>query len=121
MSRCRNGCGRTLRGTFTLNIDMVAVAKANEIPVGQFKPVMVEGNRLLICHTEQGWYAVDDTCTHDDGPLADGFLDGNAIECPRHGARFDVTTGKVLCLPAAVAIRSYLVQVDGDDVKVSVE
>lgn len=100
--------------------EFVAVAKVTEVPVGQLKPVMVSGTRLLICHTETGFYAVDDTCTHDDGPLADGFLDGNAIECPRHGARFDVTTGKVLCLPAAVGVRSYPVQVEGTDVKVSV-
>ncbi len=99
----------------------VVVAKTSEIPAGQFKPVEVGGKRLLICHTEGGWYAIDDTCTHDDGPLADGFLDGTAIECPRHGARFDVTTGKVICLPAAVGIRSYPVKVEGDDVTVKVD
>lgn len=97
-----------------------SVANVNEIPVGQFKPVTVNGKRLLICHTEQGFYAVDDTCTHDDGPLTDGWLDGNAIECPRHGARFDVTTGQVLCLPAAVPIRSYPVQIVGDQINVDV-
>ena len=99
----------------------VMVAKTSEIPVGQVKPVAVQGKRLLICHTAEGFFAVDDTCTHDDGPLAQGWLDGNAIECPRHGARFDVTTGKVLCLPAAVPIRSYPVQVEGEAVKVSLE
>ena len=97
------------------------VARASEIPIGQFKPVQVQGRRLLVCHTAKGFYAVDDTCTHDDGPLADGWLDDTAIECPRHGARFDVRTGKVLCLPAAVPIRSYPVQVDGDEIKVNVE
>ena len=97
----------------------VSVAKAREIPVGAFKPVLAKGKRLLICHTDEGFFAVDDTCTHDDGPLADGWLEGHAIECPRHGARFDVRTGKVLCLPAAVGIRSYPVTVEGDDVKVS--
>ena len=99
---------------------LVAVAKASEIPVGQFKPVEALGKRLLVCHIESGFYAVDDTCTHDDGPLADGWLEGDAIECPRHGARFDVRTGKVLCLPAAVPITAYPVTVDGDDIKVSV-
>ena len=98
----------------------VAVAKASEIPVGQFKPVKAQGKALLICHPLPGFFAVDDTCTHDDGPLAEGWLDGTALECPRHGARFDVRTGKVLCLPAAVDIRSYPVQVDGDDIKVHV-
>ncbi|HEX9780740.1 MAG TPA: non-heme iron oxygenase ferredoxin subunit [bacterium] len=98
----------------------VTVAKKDDIPVGEFKPVEVQGKRLLLCRTEQGFYAVDDTCTHDGGPLADGFLDGSAIECPRHGARFDVTTGKVLCLPAAVGIRTYPVRADGDDIAITV-
>src|SRR3989338_1069314 len=100
--------------------EFVAVAKVSEIPAGQLKPVEVAGKRLLICHTAGGFYAVDDTCTHDDGPLADGWLEGEAIECPRHGARFDVTTGKVLCLPAAVPIRTYPVQVDWENIKVRV-
>ena len=99
---------------------LVTVAKVSEIPAGQFKPVTAAGKHLLVCHTPDGFYVVDDTCTHDDGPLADGWLEGNAIECPRHGARFDVATGKVLCLPAAVSIRSYPVTVDGDDVKAKV-
>jgi 3-phenylpropionate/trans-cinnamate dioxygenase ferredoxin subunit len=99
--------------------EFVPVARASEILVGQFKPVAAQGKRLLICHAESGFYAVDDTCTHDDGPLADGWLDGTAIECPRHGARFDVTTGKVLCLPAAVPINAYRVRVAGDEVQVN--
>ena len=98
----------------------ITTAKVSEIPVGQFKQVEIVGKPLLICHTETGFYAIDDTCTHDDGPLADGWLEGDAIECPRHGARFDVTTGKVLCLPAAVPIHSYPVQVEGDEIKVKV-
>ena len=98
----------------------VVAAKASEIPIGEFKAVEVAGKRLVICHAESGFYAVDDTCTHDDGPLGDGWLEGTAIECPRHGARFDVTTGKVLCLPAAVPINSYRVKVEGDAVKVNV-
>lgn len=100
---------------------MVTVARVNEIAVGQFKPVEAAGKRLLVCHVAPGRYcAVDDTCTHDDGPLADGWLEGTAIECPRHGARFDVTTGRVLCLPAAVPIRSYPVTVDGNDISVEI-
>ena len=99
---------------------MVPAALASEIPVGQFKAVQVAGKRLLICHADSGFYAVDDTCTHDDGPLGDGWLEGEAIECPRHGAKFDVKTGRVLCLPAAVPIHSYAVTVDGDQVLVDV-
>ena len=96
------------------------VAKTSEIPVGQFKAVTMQGRRLLVCHTADGWSAIDDTCTHDDGPLADGWLDGTAIECPRHGARFDVRTGAVICLPAAMPIKAYPVTVEGDDIKVQI-
>ena len=98
----------------------VMVAKASEIPVGILKEVEAGGKRLLLCHAESGFYAVDNTCTHDDGPLGDGWLEGNAIECPRHGARFDVTTGKVLCLPAAVPINAYRVKVENDQIAVNV-
>ena len=99
----------------------IAVAKTSEIAVGQFKAVAVQGKRLLVCHTAEGFYAVDDTCTHDDGPLGDGWLDGSELECPRHGARFDVKTGKVLSLPAVLSIHSYPVKIDGDTVSVSLE
>ena len=98
----------------------VPVARTSDIPVGEFRSVQVGGKPLLICHTDSGFHAIDDTCTHDDGPLADGWLEGDEIECPRHGARFDVKTGKVLCLPAAVGIMSYPVRVEGDDVKVDI-
>lgn len=96
------------------------VATTSEIPVGQFKAVQLAGKHLLVCHSESGFHVIDDTCTHDDGPLGDGWLEGEAIECPRHGARFDVKTGKVLCLPAAVGINAYAVKVEGDAVKVNV-
>ncbi|MBI3321960.1 MAG: non-heme iron oxygenase ferredoxin subunit [Candidatus Omnitrophica bacterium] len=98
----------------------VPVATTNDIEVGQFKPVQVQDRHLLVCRTAEGFYVIDDTCTHDDGPLADGWLEGDAIECPRHGARFDVRTGKVLCLPAAVPVHSYPVKVEGGAVKVDV-
>lgn len=100
--------------------EFITVAKTSEIPVGQFKLVEINSQRLLVCHTAEGFYAVEDTCSHDKGTLADGFLEDNAIECPRHGARFDVTTGKVLCLPAPTAITAYPVKVDGDKITVKV-
>ena len=97
------------------------VARTDEISVGQYKPVTVGTRRLLVCHLQDGFYAIDDTCTHDDGPLAEGFLEGQAIECPRHGARFDVKIGKVLCLPAVVPICSYPTRIEGDQVQVELE
>lgn len=97
--------------------EYVAVAKVSEIPLGQFKAVKGGGKNVLVCHTESGFHVIDDTCTHDDGPLGDGWLEGETIECPRHGAKFDVTSGRVLCLPAAVPVNSYRVTIEGDQVK----
>ncbi len=99
--------------------EWIVVAKAGEIAVGQFKEAKAGGKNLVVCHTESGFHVVDNTCSHDDGPLGDGWLDGDAIECPRHGAKFDVGSGKVLCLPAAVGINSYRVSVDDGLVKVN--
>ena len=98
----------------------VSVAKASEIPNGATKFVEADGTPIALCNVEGTIYAVGNVCTHDAGPLSGGFLDGYAIECPRHGARFDVRDGKVLCLPAAVPIPTYEVKVDGNDIKVKV-
>jgi 3-phenylpropionate/trans-cinnamate dioxygenase ferredoxin subunit len=81
----------------------------------------VDGTRIALCNVDGSFYAIADVCTHDGGPLDQGELEGDQIECPRHGALFDVKTGKALTLPAVVPVQTYPVQVDGDDVKVSVE
>lgn len=108
-----------------------AAAVADVVP-GQVTAVTVEGKRLALCHlpasadrrgqagAAEAWYAVDDLCTHDDGPLTEGTLEGGQLECPRHGARFDVRTGEAKCLPAVVPIASYPVKVEGGDVLVNV-
>ncbi|MBI3087944.1 MAG: non-heme iron oxygenase ferredoxin subunit [Candidatus Omnitrophica bacterium] len=101
-------------------MSFVAVAKVSEVPVGGIKVVEVQGVPVALCHVEGRVFAVGNVCTHDSGPLSGGTLEGYAIECPRHGARFDVRDGKVLCLPAAVPVPTYPLQVDGDTIKVQV-
>jgi 3-phenylpropionate/trans-cinnamate dioxygenase ferredoxin subunit len=59
-------------------------------------------------------------CTHDGGPLDQGELDGELVECPRHGALFDVTTGQPRTLPATRPVKTYAVTVEGDDVRVEI-
>lgn len=98
----------------------VTVAKVSEVPKGRVKVVEVEGNRIALCNVEGTIYAIDDVCTHDNGPLGEGELWDNQIECPRHGARFDVKTGKVVCLPAVIPVRTYEVKIEGEEVKVKV-
>jgi metal-sulfur cluster biosynthetic enzyme len=66
------------------------------------------------------YFCLDDVCTHDGGPLSDGHLDDHAIACPRHGAKFDIRSGKALTMPATVDTASHEVKVEGDDILVRV-
>ncbi|MHC5541556.1 non-heme iron oxygenase ferredoxin subunit, partial [Singulisphaera rosea] len=72
-----------------------------------------------VFNVDGSYYAIDDVCTHDGGPLAEGDLEGCEIQCPRHGARFDVRTGQALCFPAVEPVTSHTVQVRGDDIFVA--
>ncbi|MDT7797504.1 MAG: 3-phenylpropionate/trans-cinnamate dioxygenase ferredoxin component [Actinomycetota bacterium] len=66
---------------------------------------------IAVFHTEAGFFAVDDTCTHQDASLADGWLEGCFVECPLHAAQFDLRTGAPTCLPAKKAVRTHRVAV----------
>lgn len=93
----------------------VRTAKLDEIPVGGTRVVEVDDESLLLCRTAQdSIHAVENCCSHDDGPLGEGLLDGTVIQCPRHGARFDVTSGAVLRMPAAAGIETYLTRITPD-------
>ncbi len=85
-------------------------ASKNDIPVGTAKVYTVDNVRIAVCNVDGQYYAIDDLCTHDNGPLGEGELLGAEIECPRHGARFDVKTGKALCLPAVKPVHCYPVE-----------
>ncbi len=93
--------------------------RASDIAPGTVVSIVVAGHPLAVGHTEDGrWGAIDDVCTHDGGDLADGELDGDAVECPRHGGRFDLFTGRVLALPPVLPVRAYPVHLDGDEIVV---
>ena len=94
------------------------VARKSAIAPGTMMRVVVEGVPVLLCDVGGELYAVEDVCTHDGGALDGGELDGCRVMCPRHGALFDVTTGKALTLPAVVPLPTFPVRVDGDDVYV---
>jgi 3-phenylpropionate/trans-cinnamate dioxygenase ferredoxin subunit len=97
------------------------VAKVSELPPGGKKLVEVDDIPVALFNVKGQFYAIADVCTHDGGPLAEGELEGEEIECPRHGARFNVRTGAVLCMPAVEPVECYRVKVEGDDILVSVD
>ena len=96
------------------------VAKAKDIPVGEMKIVHIGDLRIALCNVKGTLYAIEDVCTHDDGPLGQGALKGEQVECPRHGARFDVKTGAALSMPAIVPVKTFPVKIEGDDVVLEV-
>ncbi len=99
----------------------VTVARTTEIAPGTVKVVRVDGVPIGVANVDGEYYAFGDVCTHDDGPVAEGELDGYQIECPRHGARFDVRTGAVKLLPAVVPIPVYPLRVEGDEIQISAQ
>jgi 3-phenylpropionate/trans-cinnamate dioxygenase ferredoxin component len=81
------------------------------VPDGTCSDFKAGQGSVLVCNVQGELYAVADVCTHDNGPLGSSELDGCQVECPRHGARFDVRTGKVTALPAVRPIATYAVRV----------
>ena len=92
-------------------IEFVEIAPASELPNGERIFLEIEGKAIVIFNIADQLFAIGDVCTHDDGPLGDGDLEGFNIVCPRHGAEFDVRTGKVVQMPAVVDIPAYPVRV----------
>jgi len=98
--------------------DFAKVAETSELPAGGKKLVEIDGRAVALFNAGGAYYAIDDVCTHDGGPLAEGELSGCEITCPRHGARFDIRTGAALCMPAFEPVATHEVKVEGRDVLV---
>ncbi len=100
---------------------VVKVATLEEIPAGRAIIREVDGQSLALARVGDAVYCIDNVCTHDGGPLGEGELLGTSLECPRHGARFDITSGRALSLPAVVPVKSYPVTVEGEAVLVELD
>ena len=92
-------------------IEFVEIAPASELPNGERLFLEVGSKAIVIFNIADQLFAIGDICTHDDGPLGDGDLEGYNIVCPRHGGEFDVRDGKVVQMPAVVDIPAYPVKV----------
>ncbi len=96
------------------------VCPAAEVPVGQMKLIEIQDRLAILFNVDGKFYCIDDVCTHDGGPLSDGELHGCQIECPRHGARFDVTTGQAVTMPATQDTASHEVKLDQGNLYVKI-
>lgn len=94
-----------------LKIEFVEIAPASELPNGERLFVDLGDKPIVIFNIAGQLFAIGDVCTHDDGPLGDGMIEGHNIVCPRHGAEFDVRTGQAVQMPAVVDIPAYPLQI----------
>lgn len=91
--------------------EFIEIAPASELPNGERLFVDLGDKPIVILNIAGKLFALGDICTHDDGPLGDGMIEGNNIVCPRHGGEFDVRDGKAVQMPAVVDIPAYPVRV----------
>jgi 3-phenylpropionate/trans-cinnamate dioxygenase ferredoxin subunit len=91
--------------------DFVEIAPLSELPNGERLFVDLGDKPIVILNIAGKLFALGDICTHDDGPLGDGMIEGDHIVCPRHGGEFDVRDGKAVQMPAVVDIPAYPVRV----------
>ncbi|MGE5241983.1 MAG: non-heme iron oxygenase ferredoxin subunit [Bacteroidota bacterium] len=91
--------------------EWIAVARDGEIPSGGFKVVNVDGTMVALFNLNGEYHAIDDVCTHDGGSLSGGEVQGEEIVCPRHAARFHITTGAVTAPPAYEPVHVFPVRV----------
>jgi 3-phenylpropionate/trans-cinnamate dioxygenase ferredoxin subunit len=101
----------------------LTVCRAEELPEGEMRLVEANGDLIGVFNCGGELLAIEDRCSHDDGPLAEGEFDADActVECPRHGSLFDLSTGKPKTLPAYVPVRTFEVRVEGDEVKLEID
>lgn len=98
--------------------DFVRVASVNDLSEGNMMLVEVGDERILLSNVEGELYAIGEVCPHEEGPLAEGFVDGAEVECPWHGSLFDLRTGANTGPPASDPVPKYALRLEGDDILV---
>ncbi len=96
----------------------VKVAEQEEIAGNTGKLIEVRGRQIALLREGDTYYALDNTCTHRGGPLAEGAIEQGEVVCPWHGAHFDLGTGQPTCPPASVEVNTYPVRVQGQDIEI---
>ncbi len=96
------------------------VGETAHLGEGEVKCVVVEGREIALYRIAGEFFATDDTCTHAHGSLSEGYVEGEEIECPLHGARFNIRTGEATCPPATEPLATYEVKVEGEDILIGI-
>jgi glycine betaine catabolism B len=99
-----------------LSEDFVKVADTKDIQPSRMKEVEVNSEKICLANVEGKYYAIGNVCTHLGGPLAQGKLEGYEVQCPWHGSRFDITTGKVVRPPATRSEPTYETKIENDNI-----
>lgn len=99
-------------------MNYVEVCKTEAIKEGEKSFFNLDGHAINVAKVGGSFYAFDDLCTHKQCSLSEGFLEGSEIECPCHGARFNVTSGAVTNLPAVLPLKTYPVKIENDSIYV---
>lgn len=97
----------------------IKVAAISDLPPGKVMPVTVNDKMIALCNVAGTFYALDNVCLHRGGPLGEGYLDGEKLECPWHGWTFDVKTGAVTFNPRE-KVPTYPVKIEGDNILVAI-
>jgi len=98
--------------------DFVRVASVGDVPAGGCMLVEVGDERILLSQLDGEFFAIDEVCTHAEGPLSEGSVEGDQVECPHHGGLFNLKTGENTGPPAALDLQRFSVRVEGDDILV---
>jgi 3-phenylpropionate/trans-cinnamate dioxygenase ferredoxin subunit len=100
----------------------VSICPAGELPPGSTRLVEHDGRKIGVFNCEGTLYAIEDRCSHDDGPLAEGEFDPAActVECPRHGSLFDLSTGRPKTLPAFAPVQTFPIAIEDDTITLEV-
>jgi 3-phenylpropionate/trans-cinnamate dioxygenase ferredoxin component len=101
-------------------LDYVQIAAESDLPVGERLFVEIDRQPIVVFNLAGQYFAIADLCSHDDGPVGDGDIEGMEVICPRHGARFDLRDGKATSLPAVLDIPAYPVRVMDGQIEVGV-
>jgi nitrite reductase/ring-hydroxylating ferredoxin subunit len=96
------------------------IARVTDLESGEALAVTVDGKQIALFRVGGEFFATDNRCTHAAAPLADGYLDGEVIECPLHQGLFNVRTGAALCSPALKPVKTYAVRICAGEVQVRV-